>query len=71
MTAAPRMLTAAQAAGRLGVDPRQVYHWIAAGLLAVERYPTRTGEPNGPIRIDPAEVDAFRARYRQPATSPA
>lgn len=64
----PPMLTVAQAADELGVDPRQVYHWIAAQLLACVRYPTRSGEANGPMRIAPADVEAFKKRYYQPAT---
>ena len=65
----PPMLTVAQAADMLGVDPRQIYHWISAGLLACTRYPTRDGGPNGPIKLEPADVEAFRNRYRQEAAS--
>ena len=61
------MLTVAQAAERLGVDPRQVYHYIAAGLLAAVRYPTRHGRPGGPLRIEETAVDAFIAGHRQEA----
>ena len=69
--AAPRpvMLTVAQAADRLGVDPRQVYHYAAAGLLTAVRYPTRNGQRNGPLRIEEAAVDAFIAQHRQAAVS--
>jgi predicted site-specific integrase-resolvase len=68
--AAEPMLTAAQAATRLGVDPRQVYHYIAAGLIApVVRLPTRNGDPDGPLRIEESVVEAFIAAHRQPATA--
>ena len=63
------MLTVAQAADRLGVDPRQVYHWAAAGLIACVRYPTRHGQRAGPLRIEAAAVDAFIAEHRQAATA--
>lgn len=59
------MLTVAEAAERLGVDPRQVYHWAAAGLIACVRYPTRHGDPDGPVRIEAAAVEAFIAAHRQ------
>lgn len=62
-------LTVAEAAAQLGVDTRQVYHWISAGLLGCTQYPTRVGEPNGKKMVDQADVDAFRARYRQAATA--
>jgi len=63
------MLTVAQAAERLGFDdPRQVYHYISAGLLAAVRYPTRNGGPNGPLRIAETDLDAFIAAHRQAAS---
>ena len=68
-TPRPPLLTAAQAADILGVDPRQIYHWINAGILAAVRYPTRNGDPNGPVRIEPADVEAFRDRHRQEAAT--
>ena len=59
------MLTVAQAAGRLGVDPREVYHWISAGLLPAVRYPTRNGGGGGPVRVAETDVDAFIAAHRR------
>jgi len=63
------MLKVAETADRLGVDPREVYHYISAGLLAAVRYPTRTGQPGGPLRVEEAAVDAFIAEHRQEATA--
>lgn len=66
----PAMLTVAQAAERLGFDdPRQVYHYIAAGLLTAVRYPTRDGRPGGPLRIEESAVEAFIKEHRQAATA--
>ena len=62
------MLTVAQAADRLGFDdPRQVYYYISAGLLAAVRYPPRNGRGGGPLRIEETAVDAFIAGHRQEA----
>ena len=55
----PAMLTVAQAADRLGIHRQQVYAYIYNGLLRATQYPTRTGKPNGPLRIDPADVERF------------
>lgn len=62
------MLTVAEAADRLRVDPRQVYRWVNRGMLAAIRYPTRKGDPDGAIRLDAADIDAFIERHRQPTT---
>lgn len=62
-------LTVAQAAERLGLRRNQTYDLIYAGKLAHLRYPSR-GSGEGPIRVEPAEVDRFKAACRRPATSP-
>lgn len=66
--ATPSPLTVAEAAERLGVHRTHVYHWIAAGLIATVRYPTRNGDPDGPLRIEEPAVEAFIADHRQPAS---
>ena len=68
-TAKPPPLTVAEAAVRLGVNRSHVYEWIHSGLIASIRYPSRTGAPGGPLRIEEAEVDRFLARHRQAAAS--
>ena len=68
-TPRPPLLTVAQAADILGVDPRQIYHWISQGVLGCTRYPTRNGDPGGPVRLEPADVEDFRTRYRQQAAT--
>lgn len=67
---APRPpLTVAQAADELGVDARTVYYWIQSGALACVRYPGTRPERQGAIRIEPADVEAFRTRHRQETAS--
>lgn len=62
----PPPLTVAQAAERLGVSDRQVYHWIKAGTLSHVRYPTRTGSP-GELRVEEDAIGAFLSAHRQEA----
>ena len=54
------MLTPAEAAGLLGLSPRAVYDLIAAGLLPCYRM----GAGRGAIRLEPADVEAYKASCR-------
>lgn len=48
-----RPLTLAEAAVRVGVHPRTIRRWVAAGRLTGYRYGPRL------VRVDAAELDAF------------
>ena len=63
------MLTVPQAADELGIDASQLYRYVQMRLIACVQYPSRNGSSGGPIRIDPAEVDAFKKRYQQQAAT--
>jgi hypothetical protein len=67
----PKVVTVAEAAFQLSLDPRQVYGLIYAGHLTPVRLPSRNGNGGGPVRIEQAEIDQFIASHRHPATSPA
>jgi excisionase family DNA binding protein len=63
-TTAPRVLTVPEAAEQLRVTRGQIYNLINAGVLAHIRYPKRTGDEDGAIRIEQSEIDAFIQRNR-------
>jgi excisionase family DNA binding protein len=57
------VLTAKQAADRVGVSDSLIYEWCAQGILPHYRF-GRNGR-RGKILIDEAELDAFMAAHRQ------
>lgn len=54
------MLTASEAARRLGISARKVYAAAAAGELACHRF-------GSAVRFDPADLDAYKTSCRSPA----
>jgi excisionase family DNA binding protein len=63
MTETP-MLTAAQAAQLLGLSARKLYALAAAGEIAAYRF-------GAAVRFDPADLNAYKAKCRSPATTQA
>jgi len=59
--ARPPLLTIGEAAARLAVHPRTFRGWLAAGKLPHVRLGARA------VRIDPADLEDFIERSRQPA----
>lgn len=55
------MLTAAQAAERLGISTRKVYALAASCEIACHRF-------GSAVRFDSADLDAYKAACRSPAT---
>jgi excisionase family DNA binding protein len=62
--ARPVLLTVAEAATQLALNPRQVYRLMDSGELRSVRYPGRGNAP-GPRRLRQADVDAFIERCTQ------
>lgn len=57
-----KMLTAQEAGERLKISARKVYALAAAGELACHRF-------GAAVRFDPADLDAYKASCRSPATT--
>jgi putative molybdopterin biosynthesis protein len=53
----PRLLTAQQAAERLGITKSTVYDWVNRGYIPHHRFGRL-------VRIDPAELEAYIVRAR-------
>lgn len=65
LTLAPeveRQLTVQEVADVLGVAPKSVLRWVYDGDLTAYRY----GRGRGIIRIEPADLRAFRTRIGAP-----
>ncbi|HEY5397844.1 MAG TPA: hypothetical protein VIL16_20850 [Trebonia sp.] len=62
------LLGTVRAAKRLGVSRRKFMELIAAREIATIRIPRRNGTP-GDHRIEPAELERFKDRYRQSASA--
>lgn len=62
------LLTTKQAAVRLGISRRHLYNLIYAREIETIRIPSTKGN-QGEHRIEPAELERFKDRYRQPATA--
>ena len=62
------LLTTAQAAKKLGISRRYLYSLIARGLLTTIRLPSE-GDSKPEHRVEPAEIERFKAEYRQPAAA--
>lgn len=71
MSPAPKMdddlLTTAQAAKKLGISRRYLYELISNGLLATIRLPSGGSRPEH--RVEPAEIERFKAEHRQAAAT--
>ncbi len=62
--AAPRLLTIAQAAARLGVHPDTLRAWADKGMVPVVRL------PSGYRRFDPGEIERVRREMGLGSTGP-
>ena len=62
------LLTTAPAAKRLGISRRYLYYMIQRGLITTIRLPGARGDGSNPEhRVEPAEIERFKAEHRQPA----
>jgi excisionase family DNA binding protein len=64
----PELLTTSEVAFLLGVKPNTVYIWWSKGIIPGFRLPT--GGPQGPLRFDRAEIDAWIRSGRGGSTMP-
>lgn len=62
------LLGTVRAAKRLGISRRKLMELIAAREIETIRIPRRNGSP-GDHRIEPAELERFKDRCRQPASA--
>jgi hypothetical protein len=62
------MLGTVRAAKRLGISRRKLMELIASGEIVTIRIPRRNGNP-GDHRIELAEIERFKDRYRQSASA--
>lgn len=62
------LLGTVRAAQKLGISRRKLMELIAAGEIETIRLPSRNGGVNE-HRIEPAEIERFKDRYRQRATA--
>jgi len=70
MSVAPAddLLTTAEAARKLGVTRRYLYNLINRGLIATIRLPSEGGS-KPEHRVEPEEIERFKAEHRQAAAS--
>lgn len=73
MTQAPPdnqgLLRVVQAAAKLGVSRRKFMELIYTGQIETIRIPSKTSGKPYEHRIEPAEIERFKDRHRQPATA--
>jgi excisionase family DNA binding protein len=62
------LLTTTQAAKKLGVSRRYFYYLIQRGLIATIRLPS-VGGSKPEHRVEPGEIERFKAEHRQPAAA--
>lgn len=67
-TAQDELLTTKRGAQLLGISRRHLYTLISAGEIATIRIPSTTGA-EGEHRIEPSELEAFKARHRFQASA--
>ena len=66
------LLTTAEAAKKLGISRRYLYYLIQRGDIGTIRLPGARGSGSKPEhRVEPAEIERFKAEHRQAATSSA
>jgi len=63
------LLTTAEAAKKLGISRRYLYYLIQRGLLATIRLPSEGGS-KPEHRVEPSEIERFKAEHRQAVTAP-
>lgn len=69
-----KLITVGNARGQLGIGRTKFYELVRKGVFTTynlnadaPRGPIRKGQPRPMIRVDQAEVDAYKARSRVPA----
>jgi predicted DNA-binding transcriptional regulator AlpA len=71
-----RLITVREACGQLGIGRTKFYELCQQGVFSVfnlnsdaPRGPVRKGQQRPAIRVEQAEVDAYKARIKVPASA--